>query len=125
MSENRVPCSGTPSYTSQGLENELKEIKATIKQLEQKLIREISEVKVIAEQNKSQNLQIDQLKEEVSTISTQVSQNKSFSDRALGGLGVLMAVVAIAEVFLLFKPPSAAPPLPLPAPVTELYPNAN
>lgn len=125
MSEGRVPCSGTPSYTSQGLENELKEIKVTIKQLEQKLVKEISEVKVIAEQNKSQNLQIDQLKEEVSSISTKVSENKSFSDKALGGLAVLMAVVAIAEVFLLFKPPSQQPPLPLPAPVTELYPNAN
>ena len=129
---DKPTCHGTASFTAAGLERELRDLRTTMEAMDQRIFteiasikEEISNIKVIAEHNRGQDKQREELKEEVKSLSVKVSENKSFSDRALGGLGVLMAVVAIAEVFLLFKPPSAAPPLPLPAPVTELYPNAN
>ena len=131
MSE-KPTCHGTASFTAAGLERELRDLRTSMEAMDQRIFaeitsikEEISNIRVLAEHNKGQDKQREELKEEVKALSVQVASNKSFSDRALGGLGVLMAVVAIAEVFLLFKPPSAPPPLPLPAPVTELYPNAN
>ena len=120
-------CEGTPNYTAAGLEVELREIKQTIKQLEEKFLHEISEVKALAEANRRQDDATERLRTEVASISTQVAANKSFSDKALGGLAVLMGIVAIAEVFLLFKPPAPAPSPALQAPITrvEIDPHGN
>ena len=131
MSE-KPTCHGTASFTAAGLERELRDLRTSMEAMDQRIFaeitsikEEISNIKVIAEHNRGQDQQREELKQEVKALSVQVSANKSFSDRALGGLGVLMGIVAIAEVFLLFKPPAPHPSAPLPAPITELYPNAN
>lgn len=126
--DDRLPCTGTENFTAHGLDRELRDIRQTMKTMDERIFNELSElrseianIRVIAAHNDSQDERYQELRSEVVSIGNQVQSNKSFSDRMMGGFAVVMAIVAILQI----GPWIVPPPIREPVPVMENWPNAN
>ena len=131
---NPNPCTGTISFTAAGLEQELRDLKKSMKDMDTRMYNEILELKeeiakinVVVEHNRNQDKAYKELRQEVSGLTTEVKSNRSFVDRALGAGALVVVFIAALEVYLIARPSEkTVPPLITPPPdVAFVDPNGN